>query len=96
MTLHPVGEPPVSNVPAKAPVKRKSTDEPAIQVKKQVIATATIKNVSQDKIRALNGVISQPTNKSADMTLNMLNAMEPEVDVEGLSNKLDYDSSDAS
>ncbi|GBL72144.1 hypothetical protein AVEN_115143-1 [Araneus ventricosus] len=96
MTLHPVGEPPVSNVPAKAPVKRKSTEEPAIQVKKQMTATATIKSVSQDKIRALNAVISQPTNKSADITLNMLNAMEPEVDVEGLSNKLDYDSSDAS
>ncbi|XP_035219837.1 chromatin complexes subunit BAP18-like isoform X2 [Stegodyphus dumicola] len=82
----------------KAPVKRKSFEDPNIGIKKQMPAgTATIKTVSQDKIRALNAVISQSTPKS-EITLNMLNAMEPEVDVEGLTsaNKLDYDSPDAS
>ncbi|XP_071033517.1 chromatin complexes subunit BAP18-like isoform X2 [Parasteatoda tepidariorum] len=79
--------------PAPVPVKRKSFEDPGTVLKKQM--TATIKTVSQDKIRALNSVISQSTPKSADITLNMLNAMEPEVDVEGLAaSKLDYDSPD--
>ncbi|XP_035219838.1 chromatin complexes subunit BAP18-like isoform X3 [Stegodyphus dumicola] len=106
MTLHSVGEPspssseirPTHSSQMKAPVKRKSFEDPNIGIKKQMPAgTATIKTVSQDKIRALNAVISQSTPKS-EITLNMLNAMEPEVDVEGLTsaNKLDYDSPDAS
>ncbi|GFY39955.1 uncharacterized protein TNIN_481451 [Trichonephila inaurata madagascariensis] len=100
MTLHPVGETTPASVSAKAPVKRKSVEDSGVQVKKQMIAstsataTVTMKPISQEKIRALNAVITQPTPKSADITLNMLNAMEPEVDVEGLT-KLEYDSSDA-
>ncbi|XP_015927836.1 chromatin complexes subunit BAP18-like isoform X3 [Parasteatoda tepidariorum] len=97
MTLHSVGEASPSSSPqikpAPVPVKRKSFEDPGTVLKKQM--TATIKTVSQDKIRALNSVISQSTPKSADITLNMLNAMEPEVDVEGLAaSKLDYDSPD--
>ncbi|XP_054711704.1 chromatin complexes subunit BAP18-like [Uloborus diversus] len=85
-----------ATIQVKAPLKRKSFDEPTIGLKKPIPPTATIKTVSQDKIRALNAVI-QSTPKSADITLNMLNAMEPEVDVEGLTTagKLDYDSPDA-
>ncbi|GFT33637.1 uncharacterized protein NPIL_552711 [Nephila pilipes] len=98
MTLHPVGETAPANVSVKTPVKRKSVEDSGVQVKKHITVTAsasaTIKTISQDKIRALNAVISQSTPKSADITLNMLNAMEPEVDVEGLT-KLEYDSSDA-
>ncbi|GFV50301.1 uncharacterized protein TNCV_622112 [Trichonephila clavipes] len=102
MTLHPVGEITPASVSAKTPVKRKSVEDSGVQVKKQMIAsttttataTVTMKPISQEKIRALNAVITQPTPKSADITLNMLNAMEPEVDVEGLT-KLEYDSSDA-
>ncbi|GIY10382.1 uncharacterized protein CDAR_44661 [Caerostris darwini] len=97
MTLHqPVGELTAASASVKAPVKRKSVDEPTIQAKKQVTITPTVKTVSQEKIRALNAVISQAKSKSADITLNMLNAVEPEVDVDNLSNKLEYDSSDAS
>ncbi|GFR33281.1 uncharacterized protein TNCT_90341 [Trichonephila clavata] len=102
MTLHPVGETTTASVSTRTPVKRKSVEDSGVQVKKQMIAstsatataTVTMKPISQEKIRALNAVITQPTPKSADITLNMLNAMEPEVDVEGLT-KLEYDSSDA-
>ncbi|GIY90754.1 uncharacterized protein CEXT_222291 [Caerostris extrusa] len=97
MTLHqPAGESTSTSVSVKAPVKRKSVDEPNVQPKKQVTITPTVKTVSQEKIRALNAVISQAKSKSADITLNMLNAVEPEVDVDNLTNKLEYDSSDAS
>ncbi|KAG8187499.1 hypothetical protein JTE90_022892 [Oedothorax gibbosus] len=73
------------------PIKRKSFEDPSVGVKKQMTTLSSIKPVPQDKMRSV-----QP--KSADITLNMLNAMEPEVDVDGLTSttKLEYDSSDAS
>ncbi|GFV50302.1 uncharacterized protein TNCV_622111 [Trichonephila clavipes] len=73
MTLHPVGEITPASVSAKTPVKRKSVEDSGVQVKKQMIAsttttataTVTMKPISQEKIRALNAVITQPTPKSA-------------------------------
>ncbi|KAF8788141.1 chromatin complexes subunit BAP18-like [Argiope bruennichi] len=57
-------------------------------------STGTVKNMSDDKMRISTGISQSPP--KSHLTLNMLNAVEAEVDVEGLSNKLDYDSADAS
>ncbi|XP_023230630.1 chromatin complexes subunit BAP18-like [Centruroides vittatus] len=67
-------------------MKRKTFEEAGVPVRKSV---ATIKT-SQEQSRTLTS-----STKSVEMTLNMLNATEPEVDVEslGASSKLDYDSS---
>ncbi|GFR22324.1 hypothetical protein TNCT_198581 [Trichonephila clavata] len=51
-----------------------------------------IVNISENKIRALNATIQQATPKN-HLTLNMLNAVEAEVDDE---NQLEYDNGDDS
>ncbi|XP_064454611.1 chromatin complexes subunit BAP18-like isoform X1 [Ornithodoros turicata] len=90
----------------KGSMKRKAYEEAGIPVKKQQQQAVTLKASGasaaavasqQDPTAALGASLmaQAPTTKSADITLNMLNATETEVDVEGLSGtgKLDYDSS---
>ncbi|GBM47333.1 Chromatin complexes subunit BAP18 [Araneus ventricosus] len=82
-------------------IKSNSSGQAEVQVKEPVgiiglkkTTTGAVKNISDDKMRTLTTGISQSPPKP-HLTLNMLNAVEAEVDVEGLSNKLDYDSTDA-
>ncbi|XP_054720443.1 chromatin complexes subunit BAP18-like [Uloborus diversus] len=74
-------------------MKRHAYEEAGLPLRKQQIISTP--KPAMDKSRT-SSVISQSTAKSADITLNMLNATEQEVDVEGLttSDKLDYDSAD--
>ncbi|XP_035228242.1 chromatin complexes subunit BAP18-like [Stegodyphus dumicola] len=77
-------------------MKRHAYEEAGLPLRKQQIISTPKTSISQDKTRNANAVLSQASAKSADITLNMLNATEQEVDVEGLSavDKLDYDSAD--
>ncbi|XP_015919892.1 chromatin complexes subunit BAP18 [Parasteatoda tepidariorum] len=76
-------------------MKRHAYEEAGLPLRKQQIISTPKPAVSQEKVRSAS-VLSQSTAKSADITLNMLNATEQEVDVEGLSAavKLEYDSTD--
>ncbi|GFR02740.1 chromatin complexes subunit BAP18 [Trichonephila clavata] len=82
-------------------MKRHAYEEAGLPLRKQQIIAAPKPTISQEKVRSASSVsvLSQPTaTKSADITLNMLNATEQEVDVEGLatSDKLDYGCTDGS
>lgn len=81
-------------------MKRHAYEEAGLPLRKQQIIAAPKATISQEKVRSASNVsvLSQPTAKSADITLNMLNATEQEVDVEGLatSDKLDYGCTDGS
>ncbi|KAL1437866.1 hypothetical protein MTO96_048559 [Rhipicephalus appendiculatus] len=72
-------------------MKRKAYEEAGIPIKKAPPKAEAAPPPPQPTLAA--GLQSAP--KSADITLNMLNATETEVDVEGLggTGKLDYDSS---
>lgn len=76
-------------------MKRHAYEEAGLPLRKQQIIGTTKTAVSQERVRN-SSVMPQSSAKSADITLNMLNATEQEVDVEGLSaaDKLDYDSAD--
>ncbi|CAN7996724.1 unnamed protein product [Ixodes hexagonus] len=81
-------------------MKRKAYEEAGLPIKKQQQqqVSVALKAAQEGAQTALaGGLLAQATGttKSADMTLNMLNATETEVDVEGLggTGKLDYDSS---
>ncbi|UYV81020.1 C17orf49 [Cordylochernes scorpioides] len=85
----------------KTSMKRKAYDDAGIPLKKQPIltikTTAPSASHTDAPTRAIP-TISQASKSSgcAEITLNMLNATEPEVDVEGLGSgavKLEYDSS---
>ncbi|CAH1644908.1 unnamed protein product [Spodoptera littoralis] len=79
MTLHPMGEPSISQQP-KTPVKKKAVEE-------RTIASASIPAHTQHNIH------SAPL--SQQVTLNMLNAQETEIDTDGLGGdvKLEFESS---
>ncbi|GFS99956.1 chromatin complexes subunit BAP18 [Nephila pilipes] len=82
-------------------MKRHAYEEAGLPLRKQQIIAAPKATISQEKVvRNVSNVsiLSQPSAKSADITLNMLNATEQEVDVEGLatSDKLDYGCTDGS
>ncbi|CAL1298124.1 unnamed protein product [Larinioides sclopetarius] len=79
-------------------MKRHAYEEAGLPLRKQPIITAPKTAISQEKVRNTSSVLSQPSAKSADITLNMLNATEQEVDVEGLAtaDKLDYGCTDGS
>lgn len=76
-------------------MKRHAYEEAGLPLRKQQILTTPKAAVTQERARNTT-VMPQSSAKSADITLNMLNATEQEVDVEGLSAavKLDYDSAD--
>ncbi|GFS69163.1 chromatin complexes subunit BAP18 [Nephila pilipes] len=85
----------------KGSMKRLAYEEAGLPLRKQQIIAVPKATVSQEKIiRNVSNVsvLSQQSAKSADITLNMLNATEPEVDVEGLAtaDKLDYGCTDGS
>jgi len=77
-------------------MKRHAYEEAGLPLRKQQIISTPKAAVTQERIRSTTSVMPQSSAKSADITLNMLNATEQEVDVEGLSaaDKLDYDSAD--
>ena len=77
-------------------MKRHAYEEAGLPLRKQQIIATTKAAVTQERVRNSSTVMPQSSAKSADITLNMLNATEQEVDVEGLSaaDKLDYDSAD--
>ncbi|KAG8197304.1 hypothetical protein JTE90_007550 [Oedothorax gibbosus] len=79
-------------------MKRHAYEEAGLPLRKQQVISTPKPAVAQEKVRTPSSGMSQPTAKSADITLNMLNATEPEVDVEGLAtpDKLDYDCTDGS
>ncbi|GBN48405.1 Chromatin complexes subunit BAP18 [Araneus ventricosus] len=79
-------------------MKRHAYEEAGLPLRKQQIITAPKAAISQEKVRNTSSVLSQSSAKSADITLNMLNATEQEVDVEGLAtaDKLDYGCTDGS
>ncbi|GIY11134.1 chromatin complexes subunit BAP18 [Caerostris extrusa] len=79
-------------------MKRHAYDEAGLPLRKQQIITVSKPAIPQEKVRNAANVLSQPTAKSADITLNMLNATEQEVEVDGLAtaNKLDYGCTDGS
>lgn len=77
-------------------MKRKAYEEAGLPMKKQ--PTVALKTSQEPAAQALSGSLmaqAAGATKTAEMTLNMLNATETEVDVEGLGGpgKLDYDSS---
>ncbi|KAJ2953650.1 hypothetical protein O0L34_g1261 [Tuta absoluta] len=85
MMLHPMAEqlPMNSQAPPKTPVKRKAADErPAAPAGTTVVGSQPSQNVHATPI-------------SQQVTLNMLNAQESEMDVEDLGNdvKLEFESS---
>ncbi|XP_067126079.1 uncharacterized protein [Centruroides vittatus] len=95
MQLHPIADTVQNNVypsssQGKNNIRKKSSYETVLTNKKLSIESV---KTSQDS-RSLTSP-SLSSNKSVEMTLNMLNATEPEVDVESLggTSKLDYDSS---
>lgn len=75
-------------------MKRHAYEEAGLPLRKQQIIATPKTAVAQERVRNTTAVMPQSSAKSADITLNMLNATEQEVDVEGLSaaDKLDYDS----
>lgn len=84
-------------------MKRHAYEEAGLPLRKQQIISTPKAAVAQERVRNTttplsnaSTVMPQSSAKSADITLNMLNATEQEVDVEGLSaaDKLDYDSAD--
>lgn len=79
-------------------MKRHAYEEAGLPLRKQQIISTpkTAAAVTQERVRNATPVMPQSSAKSADITLNMLNATEQEVDVEGLSaaDKLDYESTD--
>lgn len=97
MQLHPIADTvthnsvfPSSSQCAKNNLRKKPGYETTLGNKKLSIETVK----SSQESRSLTST-SLSTNKSVEMTLNMLNATEQEVDVESLggTSKLDYDSS---
>lgn len=62
-------------------LKRKAFEEAGVPVKKQPVTTTPSATVKKTPGQTPNSSI---IGKSADVTLNMLNASESEVDVEGL------------
>ncbi|CAN7978201.1 chromatin complexes subunit BAP18 [Ixodes scapularis] len=80
-------------------MKRKAYEEAGLPIKKQQQQVSVALKAAQEGAQTTlaGGLLAQAAGatKSADMTLNMLNATETEVDVEGLggTGKLDYDSS---
>ncbi|XP_023243056.1 uncharacterized protein LOC111641163 [Centruroides sculpturatus] len=88
--LGPVNSVYPSSSQGKNNIRKKSSYETVLTNKK--LSIESVKS-SQDS-RSLTSP-SLSSNKSVEMTLNMLNATEPEVDVESLggTSKLDYDSS---
>ncbi|CAG9784397.1 unnamed protein product [Diatraea saccharalis] len=83
MMLHPIAETSLS-VQAKTPVKRKTTEE-------RTPANNTI--LPQQSQQSQHNIHAAPI--SQQVTLNMLNAQESEMDVVGLNNemKLEFESS---
>ncbi|KAF8783156.1 chromatin complexes subunit BAP18-like [Argiope bruennichi] len=79
-------------------MKRHAYEEAGLPLRKQQILATSKTPISQEKARNASSVLSQSSAKSADITLNMLNATEQEVDVEGLAtaDKLDYGCTDGS
>lgn len=75
-------------------MKRHAYEEAGLPLRKQQIISTPKTTVTQERVRNTATVMPQSSAKSADITLNMLNATEQEVDVEGLSaaDKLEYDS----
>ncbi|RVE48651.1 hypothetical protein evm_006722 [Chilo suppressalis] len=83
MMLHPIAET-LPSTQAKTPVKRKAAEERA---------SAGNSNVIQQSQQPQHSIHATPI--SQQVTLNMLNAHESEMDVEGLNNemKLEFESS---
>ncbi|XP_037564186.1 BPTF-associated chromatin complex component 1 isoform X3 [Dermacentor andersoni] len=89
--LYSASEPSPAGSQIKNSMKRKAYEEAGIPIKKAPPKAEAAPPPPQPTLAA--GL--QAATKSADITLNMLNATETEVDVEGLggTGKLDYDSS---
>uniref|UniRef100_A0A6B0UQH0 Putative chromatin complex subunit bap18-like protein n=1 Tax=Ixodes ricinus TaxID=34613 RepID=A0A6B0UQH0_IXORI len=97
--LYSASEPSPAGSQIKNSMKRKAYEEAGLPIKKQQQQVSVALKAAQEGAQTTlaGGLLAQAAGatKSADMTLNMLNATETEVDVEGLggTGKLDYDSS---